>query len=100
MWLFSFIALLVVFPAGIIAIGVLTKAYSYQTTLVCGALFGVAVSCMILLVCWDVGMTEEESKAIANEYRWAYWACPAVGTPVLAALSALVARIGANFLVH
>ena len=37
MWLLSSTLLLVVFPAGIVAVGVLTRGHSHYTTLICGA---------------------------------------------------------------
>ena len=37
MWLLSSTLLLVVFPAGIVVVGVLTRRRSYYTTLACGA---------------------------------------------------------------
>ena len=96
MWLFSFVVLLVVFPAGIVAVGLLTRTHSRYMTLVCGAFFGVAIYCMTLLVLRDFEVAVEESEAGSHEY---HWACQALGTPVLAALSALATRIGAEFLV-
>ena len=100
MWLLSFILLLVVFPAGIVAVGVLTRGSSYYTTPACGASSGLVLSCMALLLLLDFKVPIEEPETIANEYSWAYWIYQAVGTPVLAAVSALAVRIGANYFVR
>ena len=99
MLLLSFILLLVVFPAGIVAVGILTRAYSYCTTLVSGASFGLALSCLMLLLCWHLEVPREDPETIASEYSWGYWIYQAVGTPALAAVSALAVRIGAEIFV-
>ena len=100
MLLFSSLVLLVVFPAGVLATGLLTRTYSCYTTLVCGALFGLAISCMMWLVLWSAApIVIEKPEASAIEHGWGYWIYQVVGTPVLASLSALVARIGANLFV-
>ena len=55
---------------------------------------------MTLLLCWDFKVAIAEAEAIANEHRWGYWIYQAAGTPVLAAVSALTVRIGADYFVR
>ena len=99
MLLLSSILLLVVFPAGILAVGILTRGYSYYTTLVSGASFGLALSCMMFFLCWHLEVPCEDPETIASECSWGYRIYQAVGTPALAAVSALAARIGAEIFV-
>ena len=100
MWLFSFILTLVILPAGIIAVGILTKTRSHYLTLIYGAVFGAAIYCIALLVVWDIQVDIETAGTMSTKSRQFGWIYGAVVTPVFTALFALVVKVGAKVFVR
>ena len=100
MFLFSFILSLIVFPAGIVAIGVITRKHSWYLTLACGALFGVAIYLMVLLACWDLKLDILSTDTASTKAHWGRQIYEVVATPVLAALLSLAVRACTKILVR